>query len=115
RHHAVLRGGANPDAELSVFQEQPETADDDRRQYRDDDRVPGILQVEQSEVAADRLGDFARHGAELPERVVLQDQRYAERDQDRVERIAPDQRAQRHDLQRRAEDGDNDRGNDQAQ
>ena len=56
--------------------------------------VPGIFEIEEVEVAGERLVDLARHRAELPERVVLQDQRHAEGGEDRGQRIAADQRAQ---------------------
>ena len=100
RHDAVLRGGPDPDAVFAVFQEQPEAADDGGRERRDQDAVIGIGQVEQRERAGDRLVDLARHRPELPQRVVLQDQRHAEGGEDRGQRIAPDQRTQRHDLHR---------------
>ena len=78
RHHAVLHGGADPDAELAVFEEQPEAADDGGRQAGDHQPVPRIFQIEEIEVAGVRLVDLACHRAELPQRVILQDQRDAE-------------------------------------
>jgi hypothetical protein len=51
----------------------------------------------------------------LPQRVVLQHQRNAESGQNRVERIAADQGAQRDDLHCRAENGDDERSTDQRQ
>src|SRR5207247_6342159 len=68
RHDAVLRGGADPDAVGAVFEEQPEAADDRSRKPCDHDPVPGIVEIEELEVAGERLVDLARHRAELPER-----------------------------------------------
>ena len=86
-----------------------------RRQRRDQDAIPGILQIEQREVAADRLRDAARRPGRTAKRVILQHQRNAESGKDGVERIAADQRPQRHDLQRRAEKRDDQRRGDQRQ
>src|SRR5439155_1858277 len=77
-HDAVLRRRADPDAVLAVLHEQIEGADDGRRHQGDDDPVPRVLDVEEAEVSAHRLQDLAGHGAVLPERVVLDDQREPE-------------------------------------
>ena len=82
RHDAILRGGADPDAVGAVFEEQPEAADDGGREAGDDQPVPRVVEIEQAEVAGERLLDLARHRTELPQRVVLQHQRDAERRQD---------------------------------
>src|SRR5437763_748558 len=91
RHHAVLHGGADPDAILAVFQKQPKGADDGRRERGDQQPVPGIFEIEEREITGERLLDLACHGTELPERVVLQHQRNAKRGQNGREGIAAEQ------------------------
>ena len=59
-------------------------------------------------MAGDRLGELARHRAELPQRIILQYQRDAEGGQDRRQRIAADQGPQRDHIDRRAEQADQD-------
>ena len=73
-HDAILRGGADPDAVGAVFEEQPEGADDGGREPRDQHPVPRVFEVEQRELAGEGLLNLARHGAKLPQRVVLHDQ-----------------------------------------
>ena len=94
-HDAVLRGGADPDPVLAVLQEEPEPADMIAGQQRGDHPVPRVLEVEEVEVPGDRLDEISGRGAPLPERVLLEHQRDAEGRQDRGERIAAQQRAQR--------------------
>ena len=60
-------------------------------------------------------GKRREFGAELPQRVILQDERQAEGDEDRIERVAPDQRPQDDDLQGGAEHGDDDERREQRQ
>ena len=74
RHDAVLRGCADPDAVAAVFEEQIEPGDDGSRERRDHDSVPGILQVEERELAGEGFLDLAGYGPELPQRIVLQHQ-----------------------------------------
>ena len=56
--------------------------------------VPRVVQVKERELAGERLLDLARHRAELPQRIILQDERNPEGGEDRIERIAAEQRAQ---------------------
>ena len=115
RHDPVLRGRADPDAVLPVAQEEVEGADDGRGEHRRDDPVPGVLEVEEGEVSRERLLDAAGGGAPLPERVFLEHERDAEGGEDRLERIAPDERPERRHLEHRAEDRDHHRGDEQRQ
>ena len=93
RHDAILGRGTNPDAILAILHEEPERADDRRRQKRDDDPIPGVFEVEEREVASEGLLDLARHRAELVERPVLEHERDAKGREDRRQRIAPEQRS----------------------
>ncbi len=115
RHGAVLRRGADPDAELAVFEEEPDAADDRGRQNRDQHAVPRIDQIEERELPGEGLPDLARDGAELPQRVILQDERDAEGREDGVERIAAQERAQCHDVDDGAEQRHHQRRRDQRQ
>jgi hypothetical protein len=78
-------------------------------------RYQGVLQMEEVEIPADRRADLAHRRAPLPERVLLDHERDAERGQDGRQRITADQRPQRRDLQQGAEDGDDDHRDDQRQ
>ncbi len=100
---------------FAVFKKQPEAADDRCGEAGNHEAVPGIFQIEQREVAGERLLDLARHRTELPQRVVLQDQRNAERCENCRERIAADKRPQRHDLDRCSNQRHNQRCNQQRQ
>src|SRR5262249_2736434 len=100
RHHAILRRGPDPDSVFAEFEEKPETTDDCRRKAGDHKAVPGVFKVEQCEVTAERLLDFASDRPKLPKRIVLQDQRDAERSENGGEWIAPQQRPQGYDLNR---------------
>ena len=110
RHDPVLRGGADPDAVGAVFEEQPERADDRAGEHRDQHAVPGILQIEERELAGEGLRDLARDRAELPQRIVLHHQRNAEGRENRGQGIAAEQRTQRGDLQRRPDQRHDQRG-----
>jgi hypothetical protein len=90
---------------LAVLHEEIERADDGRREHGDQDAVPRVLHVEELELAGDRLGELAGHRPVLPERVVLDHQRHAERGQDRGQRVAAHQRPQGGDLEDGAEQG----------
>jgi hypothetical protein len=65
-------------------------------------------------MAAERLGDLARHRTELPQRVILQDQRDAKGSKDRRQRVAAEQRAQCGQVNRRAEQRDDESGGDEC-
>src|SRR5262249_24621983 len=67
RHHPVLSRRADPDAVLAVLQEEPQPGEDQTGHHRRHDAVPGILQVEQIEIAADRVRGISTRRVPPPE------------------------------------------------
>ena len=71
--------------------------------------------MEQGEVAVYGLADLTHRRAPLPQRVLLEHQRDAERGEDGRQRVASDQGPERRDLERGAQHGDDDRRHEQGQ